>query len=250
MFLKKNQLVFGTHAIKEAVIAGKDIEKVLIKTGMRNSRTAELINILKKHNVPFQFVPVQKINSFTNANHQGVLALASPVKYFSLEQLVPFIFEQGQSPLLLITDGITDVRNFGAIARSAECAGASGILIPFKGTARINSDAIKTSAGALHHIPVCREERLTDSIDFLKQSGFKIFAASEKTDTNYTDADFTGPAAIILGDEELGISKDILEKADFPIKIPIFGKIESLNVSAAASVILYEVARQRKLDKS
>ncbi len=243
--MKNKQLIFGTRAVIEAVNSDKNVDKVLIKKGLPNSLISELLNLLKSRNVPFQFVPIEKINGISTGNHQGVLAFLSEIKYQNIEHLVPFWFESGVNPIVLVLDGITDVRNFGAIARTAECAGVSAIVVPDKGSAQINADAVKTSAGALLKIPVCRHDSLINVVKFLKNSGFATFAATEKAEKSYTKADFSAPLTLVLGSEDIGISKELLAVTDVWIKIPIFGEIQSLNVSVAAGIMLYEAVKQR-----
>lgn len=238
-------IIFGTRAVIEAVDSGKEIEKIFIKKGISNELTKELLAKLKNTQIPFQFVPVEKLNRISRKNHQGVIAFQSPIKYYEAEEIVTRCFEEGKNPLILILDGVTDIRNFGAIARTAECVGVDAIVIPSKGSAQINADAIKTSAGALHKIPVCRSMDFKKTIKNIKNSGLEIYAATEKSDTLYTKLDYKNPAAIILGAEDKGISEDLISIADFHIKIPIFGSIKSLNVSVAAGVILYEVIKHR-----
>lgn len=243
--MENDEFIFGTRAVIEAINHGKNIEKVLIKKGLKNELFHELIKSIKENNIAFQYVPVEKINRITRKNHQGVVALISPIEYSNLETLLPGIYETGNDPLLLILDQITDVRNFGAIARSAECAGVHAIIIPEKGMAQINADAIKTSAGALHHIPVCKTKNILKTIQFLSESGIKIVAATEKADTLYTEADLALPIAIVMGSEDSGISTSILDQANELLKIPVLGKIESLNVSVSAALMIYEAVRQR-----
>ena len=192
-----------------------------------------------------QRVPVERINRITKKNHQGVIAFISPITYQRTEDIVPFLFEQSKNPLLIMLDGLTDVRNFGAIARTCECAGVDAIIIPNKNSVSVNADAIKTSAGALHTLPVCREANLRNTIKFLKDSGFKIIAATEKGDYDYTKADYEGPTCIIMGAEDTGVSYDNLALCDEWVKIPMLGTIESLNVSVAAGVLIYEAIKQR-----
>ena len=206
----------------------------------------ELKTLLKKNNIVYQAVPVEKLNRLTRNNHQGVVCYVSEINYFRIEEIIPQIFEEGRTPLILILDRITDVRNFGAIARAAECAGVDAIVIPSKGAAQINADAVKTSTGALHRIKVCRENNLKDVIEFLKQSGIMIVGCTEKTDDLIYKADFLSPVAIIMGSEEDGISGEYLKRCDQKVKIPMSGKIASLNVSVATGIILYEVMRQRE----
>jgi 23S rRNA (guanosine2251-2'-O)-methyltransferase len=243
--MEKDDYIFGTRAVIEAINTGKNIEKVFIKTGLNNELYQQLISLIKENEIAFQFVPLEKINRITRKNHQGVLAFISPIEFTSIEMLLPVLFEKGREPLLLILDQITDVRNFGAIARSAECAGVDAIIIPEKGMARIGADAIKTSAGALHHIPVCKVPNLFRTIQFLKDSGVQIVAATEKADKIYTQGNFKIPVAIVMGSEENGISQTILNTADQQLKIPLFGNIESLNVSVSAALMIYEAVRQR-----
>jgi 23S rRNA (guanosine2251-2'-O)-methyltransferase len=243
--MEKDEYIYGTRAVIEAINTGKIIEKVFIKTGLNNELYQQLLSLIKENEIAFQFVPLEKINRITRKNHQGVLAFVSPIEYTNIEMLLPVLFETGQEPLLLVLDQITDVRNFGAIARSAECAGVHAIIIPEKGMARIGADAIKTSAGALHHVPVCRVTNLLRTIHYLKDSGIQIVAATEKSDKVYTQGNFKTPVAIVMGSEESGISQSILNISDQQLKIPLFGNIESLNVSVSAALMMYEAIRQR-----
>lgn len=241
----KTNNIFGIRACIEAIKADKEIDKVLLKKGSRGDLFYELFDLIKEKNIPFQYVPIQKLNRITQKNHQGVIAFISSIEYQNIENILPQLFEQAKVPLLLVLDKITDVRNFGAIARTAECAGVNAIIIPLKGSALINSDAVKTSAGALHTMPVCRVENLKETIIFLKQSGIQIVAANEKSDKYYYDVDFKLPSAIVMGAEDKGISNDIINLSDKIVKIPIVGNIESLNVSVATSIIVYEAVKQR-----
>ncbi len=243
--MEKEDFIFGTRAVIEAINTGKNIEKVFIKTGLNNELYQQLLSLMKENGIAFQFVPVEKINRITRKNHQGVLAFVSPVEFTDIEMLLPIIFESGKDPLLLILDQITDVRNFGAIARSAECAGVDAIIIPEKGMARIGADAIKTSAGAIHHIPICKVNNLLRTVQYLQNSGVQIVAATEKAEKIYTEGNFKSPVAIVMGSEESGISQSILHIADQKLKIPLFGNIESLNVSVSAALMIYEAVRQR-----
>lgn len=240
-----DDFIFGIRAVIEAIESGKEVEKILIKKGLGGDLFKELFDKIREYRLPFQYVPMEKINRITRKNHQGVLAFISPVTFYDLENLLPSLFEGGKNPLILVLDQVTDVRNFGAIVRTAECAGVNAVIIPEKGAARINADAVKTSAGALHFVPVCRTKDLRKSILFLKESGLKIAAATEKATTNYTQADLTAPTAIVMGSEEKGIEQQILNLADAQLQIPIHGKIESLNVSVAAGLLVYEAVRQR-----
>jgi 23S rRNA (guanosine2251-2'-O)-methyltransferase len=243
--MEKDEYIFGTRAVIEAINTGKNIEKVFIKTGLNNELYQQLILLIKENEIAFQFVPLEKINRITRKNHQGVLAFISPIEFTSIEMLLPVLFEKGREPLLLILDQITDVRNFGAIVRSAECAGVDAIIIPEKGMARIGADAIKTSAGALHHVPICKVPNLFRTIQYLKESGIQIVAATEKANKIYTQGNFKIPLAIVMGSEESGISQTILNICDQQLKIPLFGNIESLNVSVSAALMIYEAVRQR-----
>ncbi len=242
----RKDIIFGLRPVIEAVEAGKEIEKVFFKTGLKGDLSNSLINLLKKRNIPFQFVPVEKLNRISRINHQGVIALISSITYQELADIIPSLYEEGKTPFILVADSLTDVRNFGAVARTAECAGVNAILIPSKGSAMIGPDAIKTSAGALHTIPVCRTEDLAGSIRFLKNCGLKIAAATEKEGELYHQAGLGGPVALVLGAEDSGISPVVLKMADIKVSIPVNGRISSLNVSAAASVLIYEILRQRE----
>ena len=248
--MNKEDYIFGTRAIIEAINNGRTIEKILIKTGLNNELFQQLHVLIKENNIAIQYVPLEKINRITRKNHQGVLAFVSPIDYANIETLLPCIYEKGKDPLLLILDEITDVRNFGAIARTAECAGVDAIIIPAKGMAQIGSDAMKTSAGALNHIPVCKVNNLVKTIQFLIDSGIRIVAATEKGDKFYTEGDLLSPLAIVLGSEDTGVSPAILSLANEKLKIPIVGEIESLNVSVSAALMIYEAVRQRSYSKT
>lgn len=242
---KKENYIFGIHAVLEAAQAGKDLDKVLVRRGGGSDLLKKLLAVLGKMEIPVQQVPVEKLNRITGKNHQGVIAFLSEVSYVDITTLLPSIFEKGEDPLILLLDGVSDVRNFGAIARSAECAGVHAIVVPASGSAAINADAVKTSAGALHRIPVCRHRDLLTVMRFLKESGLRMFAATEKaTDSMYV-TEMTGPAALVLGSEDTGISAQLLKIADSWVSIPMKGTIASLNVSVAAGVLLFEILRQR-----
>lgn len=240
-----SEMIFGVRAVIEAIQAGKEIDKILVKKDIQSDLSKELFAVLKGTLIPVQRVPVERINRVTRKNHQGVIAFISSVTYQKTEDLVPFLFEQGKNPLFVMLDGITDVRNFGAIARTCECAGIDAIIIPAKNSVSVNADAVKTSAGALLTLPVCRENNLTQTIRFLKDSGFKIIAATEKGDYDYTKADFHSPTCIIMGAEDKGVSYENLALCDEWVKIPLFGNIESLNVSVAAGILIYKAIEQR-----
>ena len=242
---ESNQMIFGIRAVIEAVQSDKDIDAIYVQRGLAGGIFQELKALLKDRTINFQMVPPEKLNRITTKNHQGVIAFISPVTYQKIEDIIPSIFEKGETPLVLILDGITDVRNFGAIARTAECAGVHAIVVPVKGSAQINPDAIKTSAGALFKIPVCREENLLKTTRFLQESGLFVVACTEKTNDYLYTPDYKLPTAIVMGSEEDGISNEIIRAADYLAKIPMFGEIHSLNVSVSAGVILYEAVRQR-----
>ena len=240
-------MIFGVRAVLEAIDAGKEIDKILIKRDILSELSRELFAAVKGTNIPVQRVPVEKLNRITRKNHQGVIAFVSAVEYASVETFVPYLFEEGKDPLLVLLDGITDVRNFGSIARTCECAGVDAIIIPSHGSVTVNADAVKTSAGALHTLPVCREKNITETIKYLKASGFRIVCATERGKINYTQSDFNVPTCIVMGAEDTGIPSEHLALCDDWVSIPQYGKIESLNVSVATAVILYEAVRQRHL---
>jgi 23S rRNA (guanosine2251-2'-O)-methyltransferase len=240
-----SQLIYGIRPVIEAINAGKEIDRIYITRNAKGDLMNELKELLKEKNINWQEVPIERILRVTRNNHQDVVCYISPVSYASISNVLPGIFEKGETPLILILDRITDVRNFGAIARTAECAGVNCMIIPYKGAAQVTADAIKTSAGALSRMVICRENNLRHTIDFLQQSGLKVVAATEKGSNTYYKPDYTGPTAIIMGSEEDGVSNDLLRSADELVKIPLLGKISSLNVSVAAGVMLYEVVRQR-----
>lgn len=242
---ENNQQVFGIRAVMEAIDSGKEIESLFIQRGLSGPLFSELKQLLKQHDIAYQQVPVEKLNRITRKNHQGVIAVISPITYHKTEDIVPAIYERGEVPLLLLLDGITDVRNMGAIARTAECAGVHALIVPKRGTAEINPDAIKTSAGALYKIPVCREDSLARTVRFLQESGIQVVACTEKTTDNLYRGDYSMPTAFILGSEEHGIDNELIRIADQLAKIPMAGTIASLNVSVSAGVVLYESLRQR-----
>ena len=246
--MEANDYIFGIHSAIEAIEAGRTIDKLMVKKDLNGDLAQRLIKLARVHHIPVQRVPVEKLNRITRKNHQGVVAMLSAVEYCRLHTIVPAMFDDGVLPFILVLDGITDVRNFGAIARTAECCGVNAIVIPMRGSVSVGADAVKTSAGALLHIPVCRENSLADAVQYLKDSGCSIVCATEKSSENYTLADYTGPIALVMGAEDIGISPEVLAKADVRSAIPMFGKIGSLNVSVAAGVMMYEVVRQRLAD--
>lgn len=229
----------------EAIRAGKQIEKIMIQSGLTNDLIKELITTAKEHKVSYTFVPIEKLKRLSAKNHQGVVCMLSSVSYAKLENVVDKAFSEGRDPFLLILDRVTDVRNFGAIARTAECGGVDAIIVAEKGSAPIASDAMKTSAGALNHIAVCKERDLKQTIKQLRESGIKIVACTEKTNNKIYDVELKGPIALIMGSEEDGVSEELIRSADDLVKIPMLGKIGSLNVSVAAGIAVFEVVRRR-----
>ncbi|MDR0832780.1 MAG: 23S rRNA (guanosine(2251)-2'-O)-methyltransferase RlmB [Candidatus Symbiothrix sp.] len=243
--MKETEMIFGTRAVIEAVQAGKEVDKILMRRDLQNDLARELFTIVRETTIPVQRVPQEKLDRLTRKNHQGVIAFISAVTYQKLDDIIPFLFENGKDPFIVLLDGVTDVRNFGAIARTCECAGVDAIVIPTRNSVSVNADAVKTSAGALLTLPVCKEESITEAIRFLKNSGVKVIAATEKASADYTECDYTVPVALIMGSEDAGIATDNLRICDEMVRIPITGTIASLNVSAAAAVLTYEVVRQR-----
>jgi 23S rRNA (guanosine2251-2'-O)-methyltransferase len=244
---KETDSIFGLRPVIEAIRAGKQIDRLLIKQGLQGSLYHELMAEVKTHNIVYQIVPVERIELVTRKNHQGVLAWLSLIEYQYISNLLPMIFEKGEDPLFIALDGVSDVRNFGAIVRTADCLGAHAVIIPEKGSARITADAIKTSAGSLHTFPICREKSIVRSIEYLKESGLKIICATEKTGVEASSANLTGPSVLILGAEDKGISRELISLADHSVRIPMTGNISSLNVSVASGILLYEISRQRSL---
>ncbi|MDE6137748.1 MAG: 23S rRNA (guanosine(2251)-2'-O)-methyltransferase RlmB [Muribaculaceae bacterium] len=243
--MEKNDYIFGIRAVIEAIEAGKQIDKLLIKKDLHGPLADELLAIVREHRIVAQRVPVERLNRVTRKNHQGVVAYVASVNYYTLGQLVPQFYEDGILPFVVVLDGITDVRNFGAIARTADCCGVGAIVIAERGAASVNADAVKTSAGALMSLPVCRERNIAGAVRFLKDNGYQIVAATEKSKELYTSGKYDGPVAIVMGAEDTGISPEVLALCDTPVAIPMFGRIGSLNVSVAAGVMMYEVVRQR-----
>lgn len=239
------QTIYGIRSVIETIEAGKTVEKVIIKKGSSGDLVKELLDLVKENNIHYIHAHADRFLKFRNKNHQGVVAYVSPIIYQQIEDVIQNAFEKGEHPLVLLCDGITDVRNFGAIVRSAECFGAHAVVMPAKGSASINADAIKTSAGALNTLPICKSERLSQTIQYLKNAGLKVIAATEKTEQRIDELDLNMPVAVVLGNEGEGVSEKILQSADEQAQIPMLGKIASLNVSVSAGVILYETLRQR-----
>jgi 23S rRNA (guanosine2251-2'-O)-methyltransferase len=245
--MEKLDMIYGTRAVIEAIAAGKEIDKVMIQSGLSNDLVKELITVARNNNVPITFVPAEKLKRISTKNHQGVICLLSVVSFASVDDLIFRAYNEGREPFFLILDRVTDVRNFGAIVRTAECAGVDGIILPDKGSVPITSDAMKTSAGALNHLPICREKDLKKTIQLLHDNGIRVVACTEKTERSIYQLNLSGPITIILGSEEDGISDVLLRQADDLAQIPLKGKIGSLNVSVAAGIALYEVVRQKGL---
>lgn len=243
--MEKSDYIFGIRAVIEAVEAGRSIDKVLVRRDLGGDLGRELMDKLHEYGVVVQKVPQEKLNRITMKNHQGAIALLSPIDYSRLEHLVPLFYEEGRNPLVVVLDGITDTRNFGAIGRTAACAGVDAIVIPERNSVSVTPDAVKTSAGGLFHVPVCREKDTLSAVRFLKENGYRIVGATEKGAAPYTDAEYRVPVAIVMGSEDTGISDGVLRICDDLAAIPIVGKIESLNVSVAAGIMIYEALRQR-----
>jgi 23S rRNA (guanosine2251-2'-O)-methyltransferase len=241
----KENMIYGIHPVLEALEAGKEIEKILIQRDSKSSALREILAFADRMEVPVQKVPSDKLDGLTNGNHQGVLAFVSLIDYQPLENILMGIYEKGEMPLLLMLDRVTDVRNFGAIARSAECAGVHAIIVPSRGSALINADAVKTSAGALNNIPLSRSPNLKDTLRYLRDSGVRIVGVSEHGDEVYYESDLSGPLLFIMGSEEDGISQEYLKFTDSRIRIPLLGTTGSLNVSVAAGIVIFEALRQR-----
>lgn len=243
--MDKTDLIYGTRSVIEAVRAGRPIEKIFLQTGLTNDLMKELVNALKDHGVPYSWVPAEKISRLTTRNHQGVVGLLSAVQYVPMQTLIDKAYDEGRAPFFLLLDRITDVRNFGAVARTCECAGLDAMVIEEKGNAPVTSDAVKTSAGALHYLPVCRVKSLREAIKELKENGIQVVACTEKASQNLYEIDLAPPTALLMGSEEDGIDPALLKEADFTARIPMKGKIESLNISVAAGIAIYEVSRQK-----
>ncbi len=240
-------MLFGLRPVQEALKAGKALDKVFVEKGGSSPVLETILSVAREQGVNIQYVPVEKLNRLTRKNHQGIVAYISVVNYALIENIVMDVFSRGEDPIILVLDSITDVRNFGAISRSAECAGVHAILIPVKGSAQVNSDAMKTSAGALHHISICKSEDLYRSVRSLKDSGLSVVGCTEKGTKSLYTTDLRGPICLVMGSEETGISEHILTLADNKVFIPLKGKIDSLNVSVATGIFLFEMQRQRSL---
>ena len=242
----QEQQIYGIRAVIEAVNAGKTIDRVFLQKGLQGALYKELLATLQGAQIATQYVPIEKLNRMSKKNHQGVIATLSPVEYQDFEELVIRVTESGKVPLFLVLDHLQDVRNFGAIVRTAECTGVSGIIIPKRGSVSVTADAVKTSAGAVFRVPICKVDNLIDAVYYLQGSGIRVVAATEKTNNLLYSEDFTTPLAIVMGAEDVGISGGVLKVVDSRVKLPMAGEIGSLNVSVACAVFLYEAVRQRQ----
>lgn len=238
-------IIYGLRPVMEAIESDKTIDKVLLQRGLQGELFKELFYQVRQHKIPFQYVPAEKLHKFTRGNHQGVVAFVSAIEYQSVFDIVPRIYEEGRVPFLLVLDKITDVRNIGAIARSAECAGVDAIILPLKGGAQLNEDAVKSSAGALNKIPICRHSNLVEVIEYLKDSGIEVIAVTEKASHFHYQKDLTGPICLIMGNEYEGIAWDYQRICNDAINIPMVGTVKSLNVSVATGIVLFETVKQR-----
>ena len=244
--MEKETTIFGIRAVIEAIKSGENIDKIFLQKGLRGELFTELEQLLKKERLNSSYVPIEKLNRLTKKNHQGAVAQIAPITFHDIEDLVMNVIESGKTPLFLLLDQLSDVRNFGAIVRTAECTGVSGIIIQKKGGAPVNGDAIKTSAGALFKMPICKVDHIKDAVFYMQASGIKVIAATEKTDNTIYDVSFKEPCAIIMGSEGKGINPSVLKVADDKAMLPLLGEIESLNVSVACGAFLYEAVRQRR----
>lgn len=245
MFIKQKNIIAGRNPVIEALQKGTGVDKVLLNRQASGDHIQQIKELAKQHNIPVQLVPVEKLNQLTNVQHQGVIAFKAAVTYHDLQQVIDFLNEKGEVPLLMILDGVTDVRNIGAIARSAVCCGAQAIIIPDKGVAALGEDAMKSSAGALEHIHICRVNSLMKAIDTLHLNGIKVYASEMTASQMLHELNFVEPCAIVMGSEGKGVFSGIQKISDAVFKIPMAGQFESLNVSVAAGMILYEAMKQR-----
>lgn len=243
--MEKENIIFGIRAVIEAINSGAEVDKVFIQKESQGNLMKELFGVLKKNNISFNYVPVEKLNRYTVNNHQGVVATIAPIKFYSIEKLIEEVTEKTEKPLFLVLDGISDARNFGAIIRTAECTGVNGIIISKTGAAPVNGDTVKTSAGAVFNIPICKVDHVKDAVFYLQSSDIALVAATEKTENTIYDMDFNQGVAIIMGSEDKGINPSVLKIVDNKAKLPMFGTISSLNVSVACGAFLYEAIRQR-----
>ena len=245
--MAKSNMIFGIHPLLEALEAGREIDKVMMRRGLRTEESARILALSRERSVPVQFVPEERLGRLTQRQHQGVIAFISEIEYTPLEELVARVYEEGRAPFIVLLDGLTDVRNFGAIARTAECAGVDALVIPERGSVSVTADAVKTTAGALHRIPVCRVSSIAAAVGLLQSSGVRVVAASEKAEERYTETALQLPLGLVMGAEDHGVSTDVLRMADSITRIPQVGAIGSLNVSVAAGILIYEAVRQEQL---
>ena len=245
--MAKSNMIFGIHPLLEALEAGREIDKVMMRRGLRTEESARILALSRERSVPVQFVPEERLGRLTQRQHQGVIAFISEIEYTPLEELVARVYEEGRAPFIVLLDGLTDVRNFGAIARTAECAGVDALVIPERGSVSVTADAVKTAAGALHRIPVCRVSSIAAAVGLLQSSGVRVVAASEKAEERYTETALQLPLGLVMGAEDHGVSTDVLRMADSITRIPQVGAIGSLNVSVAAGILIYEAVRQEQL---
>ena len=245
MTQKETDFIFGIRPVIEAIKAGKQIDRLLVRDGLQGALYHELIRAVRENGISYQVVPAERLDLVTRKNHQGIIAWLSLIEFQKISNILPLVYEKGEDPFIIILDGVSDVRNFGAIVRTAECLGSHAIIVPEKGSARITADAIKTSAGALLTFPVCREKSLVKTTEFLKESGLRVICADEKKGKKVSEASLTGPVVLIMGSEDQGISRELLSLADETVGIPMTGTIGSLNVSVASGIFLYEITRQR-----
>lgn len=245
--MAKSNMIFGIHPLLEALEAGREIDKVMMRRGLRTEESARILALSRERSIPVQFVPEERLGRLTQRQHQGVIAFISEIEYTPLEELVARVYEEGRAPFIVLLDGLTDVRNFGAIARTAECAGVDALVIPERGSVSVTADAVKTSAGALHRIPVCRVSSIAAAVGLLQSSGVRVVAASEKAEERYTETALQLPLGLVMGAEDHGVSTDVLRMADSITRIPQVGAIGSLNVSVAAGILIYEAVRQEQL---
>lgn len=243
--MKNTEQIYGIRAVIEAINANEPIDKVFIQKGLKGDLSREMETLMRKNSISASYVPVEKLNRLTKNNHQGVVATISPITFLSIDELVANVAGNDKAPLFLLLDQLSDVRNFGAIIRTAECTGVDGIIIQKRGAAPVTADTIKTSAGAAFRVPIAKVDHIKDAVFFLQASGIQVVAATEKTDNTIYDVSFTAPTAIIMGSEDIGIAPSIIKASDHLAKLPMLGSIGSLNVSVACGVFLYEVLRQR-----
>ena len=242
---KNSNIIYGIRPVIEAINNDKEIEKIMLQKGASSENFKDLFHLIRQRAIPFQYVPAERLNRYTRGNHQGVVCFTSSVTYQSIYDILPVLYEEGKIPFLLVLDRITDVRNMGAIARSAECAGIDAIIVPQKDSAQLNEDAVKTSAGALNKIPICRHDKFYEVLIYLKESGIELVACTEKAHDYFYQHTYKNPVCVVIGNEYEGISPQLLSLCDKKVKIPMIGSIESLNVSVATGIMLFGVLKNR-----